>query len=178
MNEEIVDTSEEELDIQWIKEFQADEEKYSMYYPDNIEEMTVSILYINDNKQIEKVIEKKIKLMEKNEIHRTELISLIKQNEKIDKRKYKLLSILVYNFSLHGDELKNFLNDSEKYEFLTNLKQIDSYHLDRTINCMHDINNLFIVFYKENENDTINKSNKQTKRVRFNLMHGKTRKKK
>ena len=126
----------------------------------------------------EKISEKKIKLENKNEIQRNELITLIKQNEKIDKRKYKILSILVYNFSLQGDELKNFLNDSEKYEFMTNLKQIDSYRLEPTINCMHDINNLFVIFYEETANDTTNKSNRQTKRVRFNLMHGKTRRKK
>jgi len=177
MEEEIIDTNEEDLDIRWIEEFQTDEQKYSMFYPDNIEELTVSILYINSNKQLEKISEKKIKLEKKNEIQRNELISLIKQNEKIDKQKYKILSILVYNFSLQGDELKNFLKDSEKYEFMTNLKQIDSYRLEPTINCMHDINNLFVLFYEENVNDTTNKSSRQTKRVRFNLMHGKTRRK-
>ena len=61
---------------------------------------------------------------------------------------------------------------------MTNLKQIDSYRLEPTINCMHDINNLFVIFYEETANDTTNKSNRQTKRVRFNLMHGKTRRKK
>ena len=178
MNEEIIDSVDEDVDIKWIEEFQADEENYSMFYPDHIEELTVSILYVNKSKQIEKVSEKKITLMGKNEIHRNELVTLIKQNDKIDKRKYKLLSILVYNFSLHGDELKNFLKDSRKYDFMTNLKQIDSYCLESTINCMHDINNLFMVFYEENPSDITNKSNKQTKRVRFNLMNGKTRRKK
>tara|TARA_B110000967_G_C18899091_1_gene573185 strand:+ start:2578 stop:3114 length:537 start_codon:yes stop_codon:yes gene_type:complete len=178
MNDEIIDTTDEDLDIKWIEEFQAEEENYSMFYPDHIEELTVSILYVNKNKQIEKVSEKKITLGGKNEIHRNELVTLIKQNEKIDKRKYKLLSILVYNFSLDGDELKNFLKDSGKYDFMTNLKQIDSYCLESTINCMHDINNLFMVFYEENSDDITNKSNRQTKRVRFNLMNGKTRRKK
>lgn len=178
MEEEIIDTNEEDIDIRWIEEFQADEEKYSMFYPDNIEEITVSILYINSNKHLEKISEKKLKLENKNEIQRNELLTLIKQNEKIDKRKYKILSILVYNFSLQGDELKNFLKESEKYEFMTNLKQIDSYCLEPTINCMHDINNLFVIFYEEPVNDPTSKSNRQTKRVRFNLVHGKTRRKK
>jgi hypothetical protein len=178
MEEEIVDTNEEDIDIRWIEEFQTDEEKYSMFYPDNIEELTVSILYINSNKQLEKISEKKIKLENKNEIQRNELISLIKQNEKIDKRKYKLLSILVYNFSLQGDEMKNFLKNSEKYEFMTNLKQIDSYRLEPTINCMHDINNLFVLFYEESIDDTTNKTSRQTKRVKFNLLQGKTRRRK
>ena len=97
----------------------------------------------------------------------------------MDKRKYKVLSILVYNFTLHGDELKNFLKDSKKYDFMTNLKNIDSYQLEPTIGCMHDVNNLFLLFYEEDETDATNaaKTNRQTKRVKFNLMQGKTRRK-
>jgi hypothetical protein len=179
MTTKIVNTNEDDLDIQWIEDFQIDEEKYSMFYPDEVEEITVSILYINNKKQIEKISEKKIKLEKNNEIQRNELITMIKQNEKMDKRKYKILSILVYNFTLQGDELKNFLKDGEKYDFMTNLKNIDSYQLESTIGCMHDLNNLFLFFYEENENDTIdaNKLSRQTKRVRFNLMQRKTRRK-
>lgn len=179
MTAEISNTDEDDLDIQWIEDFEIDEEKYSMFYPDEVEEITASILYINKKKQIEKISEKKIKLEKKNEIQRNELITLIKQNEKMDKRKYKVLSILVYNFTLDGDELKNFLKDSEKYDFMTNLKNIDSYQLEPTIGFMQDVNNLFLLFYEENENDTAdtNKMNRQTKRVKFNLMHGKTRRK-
>jgi hypothetical protein len=83
---------------------------------------------------------------------------------------------LVYNFSLQGDELKNFLKDSEKYNFMTNLKHIDSYQLEPTIGCMHDLNNLFILFYEEDASDAT-KTSRQTKRVKFNLIQGKTRRK-
>ena len=176
MAEEKIDTNEDDVDIRWIEEFQTDEKKYSIFYPENVEELTISILYINNNKQIEKISEKKIKLEKNNEIQRNELITLIKQNEKIDKRKYKVLSILVYNFSLQGDELKNFLKDSEKYNFMTNLKHIDSYQLEPTIGCMHDLNNLFILFYEEDASDAT-KTSRQTKRVKFNLIQGKTRRK-
>ena len=105
MTAEISNKDEDDLDIQWIEDFEIDEEKYSMFYLDEVEEITASILYINKKKQIEKISEKKIKLEKKNEIQRNELITVIKQNEKMDKRKYKVLSILVYNFTLHGDEL-------------------------------------------------------------------------
>jgi hypothetical protein len=182
MTAEISNTDEDDLDIQWIEDFEIDEEKYSMFYLDKVEEITASILYINKKKQIEKISEKKIKLEKKNEIQRNELITMIKQNEKMDKRKYKVLSILVYNFTLHGDELKNFLKDSKKYDFMTNLKNIDSYQLEPTIGCMHDVNNLFLLFYEEDATDATDatnaaKTSRQTKRVKFNLMQGKTRRK-
>ena len=177
-----INDDDEELNMNWIEEFEKDEEKYSLFYPDTIEDITVSILYINSKKELEKISEKKIKLEEDNKIQRNELITLIKQNERMDKQKYKVLSILVYNFSLQNDEIKNFLKYGEKYDFLTNLKYIDTYEMDETINCLHDINNLFILFFEDSNgshgSNGSDKSSKQTKRVRFNLINKKTRRRK
>ena len=119
---------------------------------------------------------KKIKLEKHNEIQKNELLALIKQHDKIDNIKYKVLSILVYNFTLQNDEMKNFLNNSNKYNFMTSLKQIDTYQLGSSIECISDINNLYIIFYQDVSN-TLSSSKHQTKRVRFNLTHGKTRRK-
>ena len=44
--------------------------------------------------------------------------------KKIDKEKYKLINILVYNFDINNDELKNFLSKSDNYDFITNLKSL------------------------------------------------------
>lgn len=161
------------LDTSWIDQFEKEEMYYSMFYPEDIKELRVSIMYINNNKEIEKISEKLITLKNKNQIQKEELLTLIKQNEKIDNIKYKLLSILVYNLTLSNDELKDFLRDDTKYSFITNLKHINTYRLDATINCLHEINNLFIIF---NEEETRTHAN--TKRINFNLIHSKTRKKK
>lgn len=164
---------EETLDTSWIDRFEKEETYYSMFYPEEIKELRVSILYINTNKEIERICEKLITLKNKNEIQKEELLALIKQNEIMDKTKYKLVSLLVYNLTLNHDELKNFLRSDKEYSFMTSLKHIDTYKMDATINCLHEINNLFIVF---NEEDT--KTTAHTKRISFNLVHGKTRKKK
>ena len=63
MTAEISNKDEDDLDIQWIEDFEIDEEKYSMFYLDEVEEITASILYINKKKQIEKISEKKIKIV-------------------------------------------------------------------------------------------------------------------
>lgn len=164
------------IDVSWIEQFEQEEYKYAMFYPEKIKELTVSILYINGRKELEKISVKKIKLEKYNEIQKNDLLALIKQHDKIDDIKYKILSILVYNFTLQNDELKNFLNNSEKYDFMTNLKQIDTYELESSIECMSDINNLYILFYQDTPN-TLSSSTHHTKRVRFNLTHGKTRRK-
>lgn len=168
-----MDDDDEILDTSWIDQFEKDETYYSMFYPDDVKELRVSIMYININKEIEKISEKLITLKNKNEIQKEELLSLIKQNEKIDNIKYKLLSILVYNLTLTNDNLNDFMRDDTKYSFITNLKHINTYKLGATINCLHEINNLFIIF---NEEET--RTNTYTKRINFNLIHSKTRKRK
>lgn len=164
------------LDVSWIEQFEKEEYNYAMFYPKKIKELAVSILYINGRKELEKISVKKIKLEKHNEIQKNELLALIKQHDKLDNIKYKILSILVYNFTLQNDEMKNFLNNSSKYNFMTNLKQIDTYQLESSIECISDINNLYIIFYQDNAN-TLPSSTQQTKRVRFNLTNGKTRRK-
>lgn len=161
----------EEIDTSWIDKYEQEETYYSMFYPEEIKELRVSILYINNNKELVRASEKLIKLTKSNEIQREELLHLIKQHETIDHTKYKLLSILIYNFTLKHGELKNFLMNNEKYEFMASLKHIDNYKMESTIGCLHEINNMFIIF-----NELEHKSQVNTKRVRFNIIHGKTRK--
>jgi hypothetical protein len=171
------DTDDQPIDVSWIEQFEKEEYKYAMFYPEKIKELTVSILYINGRKELEKISVKKMKLEKHNEIQKNDLLALIKQHDKLDNIKYKILSILVYNFTLQNDELKSFLKNSGKYDFMTNLKQIDTYQLESSIECISDINNLYILFYQDSSNTSSSSSTHQTKRVRFNLTNGKTRRK-
>ena len=100
------------------------------------------------------------------------MIKVIKENEKLDKRKYKLISILVYNLTLKHEDLKNFLKNSDNYNFMTNLKNIDDYGLESSINCLQNINTLFILF-----NEDTKKIGNNTRRIKFSLLQGKTRRK-
>lgn len=162
---------EEIMNINWIETFEEEEKNYIMFYPEKIKEITVNILYINKNKELEKISEKTLNLKIENVIKKEELIKLIKENEKIDRKKYKLINILVYNFDINNDELKNFLKKSNNYDFIKSLKTLDDYEINSTINCLHKINNIYIILIEEEK-----KINPTTKRVKINLLHKKTRK--
>jgi len=91
----------------------------------------------------------------------------------MDKTKYKLISILIYNFNLENKELKNFLKDNQEFNLLTNLKNIDDYTFESSLSYFHKLNNIYIVF------NTLEKTNiPNTKRVRFNIQKGKTKEEK
>ena len=161
------------MDTSWIDSYEEEEKYYNMFYPEPNKNIKVNILYINKNKELEKINEKKINLTIENVIRKEEWIKLIKDSEKFDKKKYKLISVLIYNLNLENRELKNFLHNTEKYDFMTNLKHLDNYELVSTINCLQDINNIYIVLMEEDK-----KTGSNTKRVRFNIVQSKTRKKK
>jgi hypothetical protein len=167
--------NDELFDTNWISEYEKNEIYYSMFYPEVNKSLKVNILYVNKKKELEKIRETTINLLHDNLITKQEWIKLVKDNNKIDKEKYKLVSILVYNFELCDEELKNFFKYSKqnrenivhgceldefnnKYDYMKNLTTIDDFHLSSTINCLQSVNNAFIIFgYDDKQNDNVKK---------------------
>jgi len=175
-DQENSDKEDEIIDVNWIKDFENEERYYTMFYPEKTRSIKVDFLYINKNKEIEKISEKVLFLRTENKITKEELIQLVKENEKIDKMKYKLVNVLIYNITLKHDELRNFLHGSDNYDFMTNLKNIDDYELQSSVNCLQSVNTMYII-YTEDINDGKPKM-ANTKRVRFNIVDKKTRRRK
>jgi len=169
----IMDSDNEEFDDDWINKYEDEEEKYKIFYPEEVKYLKVNCLYINKKNELEKITEKEIHLNKGNKIEKEELVKLIRENEKMDKTKYKLISILLYNFNLENNELKNFLRGNQEFKLLNNLRNIDDYSFEPSLRYFHKINNIFIVF------NALEKTNiPNTKRVKFNLQKGKTRRRK
>ena len=166
------------FDESWIQEFEKADKPYDTFTQEENSRIKVNILYVNKKNQLEKIRESTIDLSKPNTIKREELVKLIKGNDRCDKVKYKLISILIYNFSLSHDELKNFLKDDKKYDFMTCLRNIDDYGLSSSISCMCDVNTLYILFSEDDKKTEHNGNSNTTKRVRFNLASGKTRRRK
>jgi hypothetical protein len=165
--------NEEELfDDTWINNFESEDDKYKIFYIDEMSNIKVNCLYINKNKELEKITEKYINLKTNNKLEKGELIKLIKDNEKIDKDRYKLISILIYNFNLENTELKNFLKDNKDYDLLKKLNNIDDYMFDESIKYFQKLNNIFIIFNAEEKSKL-----PLTKRIKFKINNGRTRRK-
>ena len=168
------------FDDSWIDEFENDDKKYDMFNQEDNDSLKINILYVNKRNELEKINEKRIKLNTSNKITKEELIQLIKSNQRQENKKYKLISVLIYNLILTHEELKNFLRNGEEYSFMTSLKNIDDYGFKPTIHCLQEINTLYILLSEDtnvrktkNANDAndANDAN-HTKRVRFNLLNG------
>ena len=175
-NDQNSDQENEIINVDWIKDFENEERYYTMFYPEKARSIKVDFLYVNKNKEIEKISEKVLFLRTENKITREELIQLVKENEKIDKIKYKLVSVLIYNITLKHEELRNFLHGPDNYDFMTILKNIDDYDLQSSVNCLQAVNNMYIIYTEEINDGKPKMAN--TKRVRFNIVDKKTRRRK
>lgn len=163
------------IDTSWIDEFEKEEEEYLNYYNENITYLNICYIYINIESEIYKIKEEKFSLSKENCLQRNELIKLIKDNIVLDNNKYSLLLLLKYNILLVPSELKSFLKNKNNTNYLTSIVNIEDIIFQKTITMFHDINSLFIVFYKKphlitikNSNTNLLNNNNITKKVFFN----------
>jgi hypothetical protein len=168
------------LDESWIKNFEKNDKKYEDFYKDNIYYVTINIIYVNKENNIEKINNEVFLMKNPNIISREEIIGIIKRNltstDEDSERQgnYSFLSMLKYNFSLNPEEMNIFLKtkdfDDYNSQFFTSLKDVDTIIFEKTINMFQDLNTLFIIFYEKDKDNTkhpnllINKNN-HTKKI-------------
>jgi len=152
---------EREIDISWINEFEKIDKDYESLYMDDVMNITLHFVYINKENEIEKIIEKRFLLREKNKITKEELIGILKSHCFLDKKKHSISTILKYNIDLQPQDIRNFLIEKNNETYLNVVRNIDDILLNRTISMFQDLNDLFILFYEKRIGGNI----KQTKRV-------------
>jgi hypothetical protein len=154
-----MDEEEEELNDDWIKEFEYIDKDYENLYNSDVFFIHLHFVYINKENSIENITEHKFFMSNPNFISRDELLGLIKRNYIKSEVRYILLSILKYNFKLSSTSVQKFVN-SDQYnnnEFLIPIKNIDTIKFEKTIPMFQDLNDLFFVFYeKGNISDELN----------------------
>jgi len=158
-----------DLDTSWIADFDAIDNEYKSYYSESLEFINMNCIYLNASNEIINVHEEKVIFLNKGLLSREEVVGLIKRNSIInidkekEKDKYSLLSILVFNINIAPENLKTFFKlnkernnnkDKEKEkdigsQYLHSIKNIDAIVFDKSISLFHDINNLYLVFYKK-----------------------------
>jgi hypothetical protein len=139
-----------DLDDNWIIEFEKQDLEYKNYYKEDIHFINLHFIYINEVNCIEKMKEETYFLKNNNVLSREELLSIIKINNIENSIQYGLLALLKYNINLEPINLKTYLKSSSnlpEYNYLTTIKNIDYITFKPSISCFHDLNSLYIVFY-------------------------------
>jgi hypothetical protein len=152
----------DELDCEWIKEFETDEEIYKDFYKDTLETVKVFYLYV-DSKNNLFHIKKDIIPLEDSKISKETLISILREHMTYNKCKYKPISILKWNINMEPEDVSSYLRDNSKYNFLNIEDKIDLITFDDSINLFHSINSLYIIFHESSKS-----FNNKTKKIYIN----------
>jgi hypothetical protein len=158
-----------ELNDDWISNFEKNDKLYQDFYKDNVYYTNIDFIYINNENEIEKIRQESFLMSVENSITRDELIGLLKRNSFDNNKRYSLMSILKYNITLDDNDIKNFLlstNSSDYNEvFLTINKHIDTIKFEKTINMFQDLNNIYFIFYEKSKNTDHSGNNVATKKI-------------
>tara|TARA_B100000035_G_scaffold313374_2_gene326947 strand:+ start:2357 stop:2872 length:516 start_codon:yes stop_codon:yes gene_type:complete len=146
----------EELDDSWISDIEKEEEIYGHFYREITDEIELYYIYVNSSNKIYYIKKEKCKLDKSSILQREKLINLLKKNEKYNNKKHKLISILQYNIDLSAEEIFDYLNDSEKFNFLSTKSNIEEIKWRDSIRLFKDINSLHIIFYEDKKNTKVN----------------------
>ena len=172
----------DELNDDWIINFEETDKLYKDFYKDNLDYINIDFIYINDDNEIEKIKQDTFLLSQQNSITRDELIGLLKRNSIDNDKRYSLLSILKYNITLEADDIKNFLltPDLSSYNerFLTINKHIDTIFFEKTITMFQDLNNVYFIFYEKTQDNKNRDLNSITKKIYLDIISNKTNNKK
>jgi len=132
----------EELDISWLKE----EESYLNYYPEDVETIKLTHVYINKNSEIDKVHEEHLLLKTPNVLTGQELLERSGTNSK-----YKVETILKYNLSIEPKDVNCFLKTGKLSDSLvvidnpTNISNL-TITFNKTIHIFQSLNNVIIIY--------------------------------
>lgn len=99
-------------------------------------------IYVNKDRLLHNLEKKQIDLSIPNTLLKNELYSLVKNNNYIENKKYRLNYLLKYNFNINEKDLKNM----ENFCFLDTIDILNDISFHPTVEVMKDINSLFFVF--------------------------------
>ena len=163
----------ENLDNEWIKNFEESFKLYEDYYKDDIYFTNIHYIYINKHNIIEKISEDRFLLSSPNLISREEVLRILKKNTCYNNKQYTILSILKFNVNLEPTEIKNFLKNDNISDyndiFLKPIKNIDAINFEKSINMFHDLNDIIFVFYEKTASNTNNVTKKIYLRNKINI---------
>jgi hypothetical protein len=132
----------ESIDLDFIEEFDKTMMQYRDFYKENVETIKVKFFYINKENRLEKIKNDDLILKTQNKITCGELIKILKNNNNVMSKYYKISSMCLYNVSIEADHIEKIKEE----DFLVNINHINDVIIEPTINILQDLNELLIVF--------------------------------
>jgi hypothetical protein len=155
------DTENDTLNDDWITKFENNDKLYHDFYKENLYYTNLFFIYVNKDFEIEKIKQDTFFMSIPNCITKSEILGIIKKASEENNIHYRLLSLLKYNINLESEDIYYFLKNSNKFDFFSNIKNIDAVCFDKSINMFHDLNDLILIMSEKNKSITHNKTKRK-----------------
>ena len=160
------DGSDGDLDTRWIDEYEKEMmyDEYRLFLKTDLTTVRFEIYYLDHHRShVEQIVSVKYCLKIANQISQSELFSIIRSYQHIDKKYYNFHSLLFYSFDFQDNKGKNIIHGLSHYiqqdddaggagsEFIeyTNLLSIDIIYLSPVITMFHDIIGFSVLLYED-----------------------------
>lgn len=136
----------DDLDISWIDEQSKLHNIEQNYCREPMESISIHFIYINLEKNIEKVSSDTIDIFN-NTITKERILQLIQHNKSIHHSRYRLLDILVYNVDLEPNHIQEFVyGDLDNNRFFKVFSIVEDIVISPSIFIFHSLNSIYFVF--------------------------------
>jgi hypothetical protein len=157
-NEDITNEDITNEDITWIKKYKEENNKYKDFYKEKVVSVKLYFVYINSDKYIRKISNSLFYLENTGIINKDNIISLIKQKQIYNNKKYKLHFLYKFNIDIDTEEIEHFVKDSNSPNspnmYSNKFFKLESYVNDiefkDTINIFQDLNAMYFIFHEVN----------------------------
>ena len=167
----------QELDTNWIHDFEKEDVLYKDFYLEDLYFVNIYFVYLNDSNKIEKVKKDKFFFNEKhsNTLPKEELFKIIVKNKNINNENYKLNFLFKYNFTVDSHNLINLLQNNipiiseteQNNSYLSTITSIENVQFQKTITMFQDLNSITIIYKKSQCANNMNNDKNKTKCLRI-----------
>jgi len=137
----------EELDTNWITEFEKTDSLYKDFYKEQLDSARLFMVYVDCHNKISFVKRSSVTL-DGGILRKANLLSILKEFMYHNKKKYRPISLLKYNIDIGPLEVNTYLKNEANFDFLTVEKSIDDIVFNDSISLFHDVNSLYVVFHE------------------------------
>ena len=139
---------EEELNTDWITQFEKVDQKYEKFYKKKVTTINVFFLYVDRYSNLFYIKKNKENLTDNGVLEKINLINLLKKNMIHNSKKYRPISILQYNITLNPNNIKSLIKKPQQYDFINPQDSIQDLKWDNSIEYFTDMNSLHIIFFE------------------------------
>jgi len=151
-------------DIEWLNDIIEEDLEYKMYYKESIHKINFKYIYLDNNKEIEFIKDDLIHLKDANIIHKNELVSIIKKNNK--NNNYTIFSIFLFNIDVEPKDLqKKNINQCISSKVITKNEIYNDIQLNESILFFSGLNEVIIFFIVNNKKNNKNNTKTKTKKI-------------